>query len=85
MLVRGQPDLADFTHRWNPILDVFDGEGLRFAHEVHLSEIAYDYWSGVVKLFGMQQFSGTAGHHPERCSDSEGLFGDLIPYLKSGG
>jgi sugar phosphate isomerase/epimerase len=35
----------DFAARWNPILDVFDAEGVRFAHEVHPSEIAYDYWS----------------------------------------
>ena len=31
--------------RWNPILDVFDAEGVRFAHEVHPSEIAYDFWT----------------------------------------
>lgn len=36
---------ADFAARWNPVLDVFDGEGVRFAHEVHPGEIAYDYWS----------------------------------------
>jgi sugar phosphate isomerase/epimerase len=36
---------ADFAERWNPILDVFDAEGVRFAHEVHPSEIAYDYWT----------------------------------------
>lgn len=35
----------DFADRWNPILDVFDEVGVRFAHEVHPSEIAYDYWS----------------------------------------
>lgn len=35
----------DFARRWNPILDVFDEHGVRFAHEVHPSEIAYDYWS----------------------------------------
>ena len=35
----------DFADRWNPILDVFDEEGVRFAHEVHPSEIAYDYFS----------------------------------------
>ncbi|RJL31619.1 sugar phosphate isomerase/epimerase family protein [Bailinhaonella thermotolerans] len=33
----------DFADRWNPILDVFDREGVRFAHEVHPSEIAYDH------------------------------------------
>src|SRR5712664_1880033 len=36
---------ADFARRWNPILDVFDAEGVRFAHEVHPSEIAYDFWT----------------------------------------
>ncbi len=35
----------DFADRWNPILDVFDEVGVRFAHEVHPSEIAYDFWS----------------------------------------
>jgi sugar phosphate isomerase/epimerase len=40
----------DFADRWNPILDVFDAEGVRFAHEVHPSEIAYDYWSSVRSL-----------------------------------
>ncbi|MFJ9243854.1 sugar phosphate isomerase/epimerase family protein [Streptomyces sp. NPDC101776] len=41
---------ADFAERWNPILDVFDESGVRFAHEVHPSEIAYDYWSTVRTL-----------------------------------
>ncbi|GAB3651094.1 sugar phosphate isomerase/epimerase family protein [Glycomyces tarimensis] len=40
----------DFAARWNPILDVFDEVGVRFAHEVHPSEIAYDYWSTVRAL-----------------------------------
>jgi sugar phosphate isomerase/epimerase len=40
----------DFADRWNPILDVFDDEGVRFAHEVHPGEIAYDYWSSVRTL-----------------------------------
>jgi len=33
---------ADFAARWNPILDAFDKDGVRFALEVHPSEIAYD-------------------------------------------
>ena len=37
----------DFADRWNPILDVFDEVGVKFAHEVHPSEIAYDYWTTV--------------------------------------
>src|SRR5665647_3115544 len=40
----------DFAGRWNPILDVFDEVGVRFAHEVHPSEIAYDYWTTVRTL-----------------------------------
>ncbi|NJP67963.1 sugar phosphate isomerase/epimerase family protein [Streptomyces spiramenti] len=40
----------DFADRWNPILDVFDEEGVRFAHEVHPSEIAYDHWTTVRTL-----------------------------------
>jgi sugar phosphate isomerase/epimerase len=33
---------ADFADRWNPILDVFDEVGVRFALEVHPTEIAFD-------------------------------------------
>lgn len=40
----------DFADRWNPILDVFDEVGVRFAHEVHPSEIAYDWWTTVRAL-----------------------------------
>lgn len=35
---------------WDPIWDVFDEEGVKFALEVHPTEIAYDYWS-TKKLF----------------------------------
>ena len=40
----------DFANRWNPILDVFEGEGVRFAHEVHPGEIAYDYHTSLRAL-----------------------------------
>ena len=33
----------DFADRWNPIVDVFDEEGVRFGLEVHPTEIAYDF------------------------------------------
>ncbi|BDI21496.1 sugar phosphate isomerase/epimerase [Herbiconiux sp. L3-i23] len=36
---------TDFADRWNPILDVFDEVGVRFASETHPSEIHYDYWT----------------------------------------
>ncbi len=47
----------DFADRWNPILDVFDECGVRFAHEVHPSELAYDYWTTVRTLEAI-------GHRP---------------------
>ena len=47
----------DFADRWNPILDVFDEHGVRFALEVHPSEIAYDYWTAVQTLEAI-------GHRP---------------------
>jgi sugar phosphate isomerase/epimerase len=37
---RGFEEVAE---RWGPILDVFDAEGVRFALEVHPTEIAYDF------------------------------------------
>src|SRR3954467_8452684 len=37
---RGYEELAE---RWGPIIDVFDAEGVRFALEVHPTEIAYDF------------------------------------------
>jgi sugar phosphate isomerase/epimerase len=42
MIERGY---EDFAERWNPILDVFDEVGVRFALEVHPTEIAYDFWT----------------------------------------
>ena len=35
----------EFATRWNPILDVFDEVGVKFALEVHPGEIAYDVWT----------------------------------------
>jgi sugar phosphate isomerase/epimerase len=47
----------EFAERFNPILDVFDSVGVRFAHEVHPSEIAYDFWSTARALDAL-------GHRP---------------------
>ena len=33
----------EFAERWSPIIDVFEEEGVRFALEVHPTEIAYDF------------------------------------------
>jgi len=35
----------DFAEKWNPILDVFEEVGVKFALEVHPTEIAYDIYS----------------------------------------
>ncbi len=32
-----------FAEQWNPIIDVFDREGVKFGLEVHPTEIAYDF------------------------------------------
>ena len=34
-----------FAEMWNPILDVFDEQGVRFALEVHPTEIAFDIYT----------------------------------------
>ncbi|MAY73427.1 MAG: AP endonuclease [Phycisphaerae bacterium] len=36
---------SDFANRWNPILDAFDAAGVRFALEVHPTEIAFDIYT----------------------------------------
>lgn len=41
---------VDFAARFGPILDVFEEVGVRFALEVHPSEIAYDYWTSKATL-----------------------------------
>ncbi len=45
---------------WSPILDVFDEVGVKFALEVHPSEIAYDYYSALRLLeeFGYRNTLG---------------------------
>ena len=64
----------DFADRWNPILDVFDECGVRFAHEVHPSEIAYDYWTTVA---AMEAIEDAAPGSTERNGWLNPLLGDL--------
>ena len=42
MIEQGYQEFAD---RWNPVLDVYDQAGVKFALEVHPGEIAYDFWT----------------------------------------
>jgi sugar phosphate isomerase/epimerase len=49
----------DFADRWNPILDVFKNEGVKFALEVHPTEIAFDIASAeraIEALDGRKEF-----------------------------
>ena len=47
MIENGYKEFAD---RWNPILDVFDEVGVKFALEVHPTEIAFDVASAEATL-----------------------------------
>lgn len=57
----GQADIdagyRDFADRWLPILDVFRAEGVKFALEVHPTEIAYD-------IITARRALEAVGHHP---------------------
>ncbi|MEX2531901.1 MAG: sugar phosphate isomerase/epimerase [Gemmatimonadota bacterium] len=48
---------AEFARRWTPILDTFQEEGVRFALEVHATEIAFD-------LSTTERALEAVGHHP---------------------
>lgn len=48
---------ADFAARWRPILDAFQAQGVRFALEVHPTEIAYD-------IITMQRALDAVDGHP---------------------
>jgi sugar phosphate isomerase/epimerase len=45
---------------WTPIFDEFDKQGVKFALEVHPSEIAYDYWT-TKRLFEKFEYRDTLG------------------------
>jgi sugar phosphate isomerase/epimerase len=49
----------DFADRWNPILDEFKSQGVKFALEVHPTEIAFDVASAeraIEALHGRKEF-----------------------------
>jgi sugar phosphate isomerase/epimerase len=52
-----QAGYQDFADRWMPILDVYKDEGIKFALEVHPTEIAYD-------LITAQRALDAVGGHP---------------------
>ncbi len=48
---------AEFAGQWRPILDAFRAKGVRFALEVHPTEIAYD-------IHTMERALAAVDHHP---------------------
>lgn len=51
---------AEIVRRWSPIFDEFDACGVRFALEVHPTEIAFDYWTAkrLLDAFGGRKTLG---------------------------
>src|SRR5689334_20221096 len=76
----------DFADRWNPILDVFDEVGVRFALEVHPTEIAFDVSSaaraieavGGRKSFGFNYDPSHFGYQGVDYVEFIDRFGDRI-------
>ncbi len=50
----------EIKERWTPIFDEFDKNGVKFALEVHPTEIAFDYWSAK-KLLEVFEYRETLG------------------------
>jgi sugar phosphate isomerase/epimerase len=59
---KAQVDAAfkEVVDLWNPILDVYDEYGIRFALEVHPTELAFDYYSAerLLDAFGRRPAFG---------------------------
>ena len=61
-----RPDMAEvveqgyrfFAEMWNPVLDVFGREGIRFALEVHPTEIAFDIVTSQKAVEGSRRAQG---------------------------
>ncbi len=54
--------LRDFAHRWNPILDMCQECGLKYAFEVHPGQIAFDLYSAervLDAIHGREEFGFT--------------------------
>jgi sugar phosphate isomerase/epimerase len=80
---------ADFAARWNPILDVFDEVGVRFALEVHPTEIAFDISSaqraldalGRREAFGFNYDPSHLGYQGVDYAAFISTFGDRIYHV----
>jgi sugar phosphate isomerase/epimerase len=79
----------DFAARWNPIIDVFDSEGVRYGLEVHPTEIAYDFVTtrkalaaiGHRKAFGINFDPSHFAHQFLDCAGFVEEFADRIYHV----
>ncbi|MBM3211875.1 sugar phosphate isomerase/epimerase [Candidatus Poribacteria bacterium] len=79
----------DFADRWNPILDVFDEEGVKYGLEVHPTEIAFDIASaqsavdalGGRKAFGFNYDPSHFGYQGVDYVEFIKKFGDRIYHV----
>jgi sugar phosphate isomerase/epimerase len=79
----------DFAARWNPIIDVFDSEGVRYGLEVHPTEIAYDFVTtrkalaaiGHRKAFGINFDPSHFAHQFLDCAGFVDEFADRIYHV----
>ena len=77
---------SEFARRWSPILDVFDEVGVRFALEVHPTEIAFDIVTaeralasiGRREAFGFNYDPSHLAYQGVDCVDFISRFGDRI-------
>jgi sugar phosphate isomerase/epimerase len=80
---------AEFAERFAPIIDVFDAEGVRFALEVHPTEIAYDFPTTDAALNALDRRAGFGinfdpSHFAHQSLDSAALveeFADRIYHV----
>ncbi len=80
---------ADFARRWSPILDAFDDAGVRFALEVHPTEIAFDTVTaaravdavGGRQAFGFNYDPSHLAYQGVDCVDFIRRFGDRIHHV----
>ncbi|MDD5738550.1 MAG: sugar phosphate isomerase/epimerase [Candidatus Pacebacteria bacterium] len=79
----------DFADRWNPILDVFDAVGVKFALEAQPTEIAFDAYSamravealGWRKAFGFNYNPSHFGYQGVDYVEFIHMFGDRIYHV----
>ena len=76
----------EFAERWGPIIDVFEAEGVKFALEVHPTEIAYDFVTTRKALDAIGDREGFGinfdpSHFEHQFLDSAAFIGEFGPKI----